>query len=92
MADRLEEKKPEFKQCLIKQNWVLSDMKDHKWGTDGFGDITYGKITNGQLHNTRGIKINPKYGFVNIGYFVKYSGVTFPYVYCNADKFEIYEE
>ena len=80
-AERLEEKKAEFKQYLIKQNWTEADMLNHEW-IDRDGVHTLGHIENYYIRNSNGICIYPS-GLVQIGWFDRNSRSVANYIRCN---------
>ena len=64
-------------------------MSGHEWGENNLGYHMYGKMTNGKLKNTRGVKIYP--GEVTIGHFKENGDVdtSRPNIHCNANLFTV---
>ena len=73
---------------LRKNNWTTAHMAGHTWVKHGYWH-TYGKIKDNNLRNTKGIKIYS--GLVYIGHFDASGNETYPYIYCAADEFVIYD-
>ena len=88
-AEKLAHNKSKFKQYLIKNNWTETDMKQ-EWFKNKYNDYCFGPQINNLLFNTKGIHIL-SYGSMYICHFDLYGGMTYPCIYCGADKFEIYE-
>ena len=88
-ADKLEQKKAQAKQYLIKQNWTQADMTGHSWGKDYNEQIVYGKMTSNHLRNTKGVCISP-HG-VMISYFDQGGYAISPKIWCSEFRFEIRE-
>jgi hypothetical protein len=65
-------------------------MNCHQWVQDGIFHY-YGKMEDNKLKNTKGIRIIPMLGVVNITHFNQNGLETMPMIKCAADEFTIYE-
>ena len=66
-------------------------MADRPWVRSQFNGICFGKMRNdnSRLNDTNGVRI--WLDDVSISYFNHNGGVTKPWIYCQADRFEVKE-
>jgi hypothetical protein len=79
-ANKLLENKMQVKQYLKNNSWTEPDMTG-KWKTDKFGDFCYGKITNNDIRNSKGVWIIK--GAVYVAHFDKNGRETKPWIFCD---------
>jgi hypothetical protein len=76
-------------QFLKHNNWTIADMSSHQWVKNEFNDFCYGKLTGNKFIKTNGVKIYPKTREVTIDFWDQNGGMTYPYMNCDVNRFEI---